>query len=352
MNGMKFFKIGGIDMALIRYPVLVQGATIGVTAPSSGVPTELHPIVKSAKKRLESQQFQVTVGDTVWTQNKARSTTAKKRAEEFNNMMTDDQIHLIIPPWGGELLIETLEYIDFERILPKWVLGYSDVSLLLLAITLKTGIATAHGTNLVDLRGEYSDETTAMWHPVLSTKKGESVLQHSSDKYQKEWQFDKPTPYVFDLTEQTDWKSIANKNTKIQGRFLGGCIDVVRHLIGTPFGNVKRFREEYLSDEPIIWFFENCEMTTTDLRRTLVQMKLSGWFTHCAGIMFGRSSANTPVGEYRIEDVYQELFEELQVPIIYDIDCGHVPPQMTLVNGAYAEVKVQDGKGTVLQHFR
>ena len=156
------------------------------------------------------------MGDTVWTQNKARSTTAKKRAEELNNMMTNDQIQLIIPPWGGELLIETLEYIDFEKISSKWVLGYSDVSLLLLAITLKTGIATAHGTNLVDLRGEYSDETTGMWQRVLSTKKGESVRQHSSDKYQKEWQFDKPTPYVFDLTEQTEWKSISLRIQKFR----------------------------------------------------------------------------------------------------------------------------------------
>ncbi|MGB7998982.1 MAG: LD-carboxypeptidase, partial [Anaerobacillus sp.] len=210
----------------------------------------------------------------------------------------------------------------------------------------------AHGTNLVDLRGEYSDETTGMWQRVLSTKKGESVRQHSSDKYQKEWQFDKPTPCVFDLTEQTEWKSITHKNTKIQGRLLGGCIDVVRHLIGTPFGNVKYFREQYIGHESIIWYFENCDMSTTDLRRTFVQMKLAGWFTNCSGIMFGRSSTNTTVGNYRIEDVYYELFEELQVPIIYDIDCGHVPPQITLINGSYAEVEVQNGKGTVLQHFR
>lgn len=72
---------------------------------------------------------------------------------------------------GGELLIETLEYIDFEKIQIKWVLGCADISLLLLAITLKTGIATAHGTNLVDLSGEYSDDTTAMWQAVLSLKK-------------------------------------------------------------------------------------------------------------------------------------------------------------------------------------
>jgi len=61
--------------------------------------------------------------------------------------------------------------------------------------------------------------------------------------------------------------------------------------------------------------------------------------------MFGRSSANRPVNRYTAEDVYQDLFEELQVPIIYDIDCGHMPPQITFINGAFAEVDVKDGKG-------
>lgn len=84
-------------------------------------------------------------------------------------MMSANHINIIIPPWGGELLIEILDKIDFEQIKNKWVVGYSDISALLLAITLKTGIATAHGTNLVDLRGEYSDDTTAMWQAVLST---------------------------------------------------------------------------------------------------------------------------------------------------------------------------------------
>ncbi|RJS50290.1 S66 peptidase family protein [Bacillus sp. PK3_68] len=337
---------------MIKYPFLEKGTTIGVTAPSSGVPTELHELLKAACSRMETKGYKVICGDTAWTQDKARSASAKKRAEEFNKMMLDEDIHIIIPPWGGELLIETLEYIDFENIQTKWVLGYSDISLLLLAITLKTGIATAHGTNLVDLRGEYSDDTTAMWQKVLSLKKGESILQCSSDKYQKEWQFDKPTPYVFNFTEKTEWKSISNNRIKIQGRLLGGCIDTIRHLIGTTFGEVKKFKEYYIKGESVIWFFENCELSTTALRRSLVQMKLAGWFENCSGVMFGRSPANTPVRNYTVEDVYRELSEELQIPIIYDIDCGHVPPQMTLINGAHAEVESDSGKGEILQYFK
>lgn len=50
------------------------------------------------------------------------------------------------------------------------------------------------------------------------------------------------------------------------------------------------------------------------------------------------------------EDVYKELSDELQIPIIYDIDCGHLPPQITFVNGEYAEVESENGK--VLQTFK
>ena len=52
------------------------------------------------------------------------------------------------------------------------------------------------------------------------------------------------------------------------------------------------------------------------------------------------------------EDLHQDLSDELQIPIIYDIDCGHVPPQITFVNGAYGVVEVEDGKGTIVQYFK
>jgi muramoyltetrapeptide carboxypeptidase len=336
---------------MIKYPFLERGVTIGVTAPSSGVQTELHDMFRLACSRMEKKGFKVICGNTVWTQNKAKSSSAKKRADEFNEMIQNNKIDIIIPPWGGELLIEILEYIDFENIKEKWILGYSDTSALLMAITLKTGIATAHGTNIVDLRGEYLDDTTAMWQSVLSTNIGESVVQYSSTKYQKEWQHDNPSPCVFHLTEPTYWKATSNNSVKVQGRLLGGCIDIIRHLVGTPFGDVQGFRKKFFNDEPVLWYFENCGLTTTDLRRSLVQMKLAGWFEQCSGIMFGRSSANHPVNNYSVEDVYKELSSELQIPIIYDIDCGHVPPQVTFINGTYAEVKVEDGKGVVLQRF-
>jgi muramoyltetrapeptide carboxypeptidase len=115
---------------MIKYPYLKQEATIGVTAPSSGVPSELHPVLQEALSRMKENGFRVVSGETTWMQDKVRSAPATQRAAEFQRMMLDDNIDIIIPPWGGELLIEVLEHLDFEQMREKWVLGYSDTSLL------------------------------------------------------------------------------------------------------------------------------------------------------------------------------------------------------------------------------
>ncbi|CAG7629426.1 Microcin C7 self-immunity protein MccF [Paenibacillus solanacearum] len=336
---------------MIRYPLLQNGMTIGVTAPSSGVKEPSHERMKQAISGLEAKGYSVVCGETVWTQHKAKSAPAALRAAELNAMLQNKDIGLIFPPWGGELLLEIVDRIDYAGIQPKWILGYSDTSVLLLAVTLSTGIATAHGTALIDLRGTYADETTAMWETVLTTSASESVQQLSSKLYQKEWIRDHPSPCVFHLTEPTRWKTVSGTDARLRGRLLGGCIDVIRHLIGTRFGDVHTFQRQFISGQPILWYLENCELNVADVRRSLIQMKLAGWFDHCSGILFGRSVANQPVDGYQVTDMYRELADEWSLPIVYDIDCGHVPPQITFVNGAVAEVDVSNGQAVIVQYF-
>ena len=334
----------------MRYPTLKTNPTVGVTAPSSGVDKDFHSLLIASQERLKRDGFNVVIGQTAWTQVKARSATALKRATELHLMIEDEEIDLIIPPWGGELLIEILDQLDFSKLTPKWILGYSDLSVLLLAITLKTGIATAQGPNLVDLRGESSDETTAMWKEVLATQKGGSIVQYASKNYQKYWQYNNPTPWIFHLTEPTKWKTISKQDVEIEGRLLGGCIDVIRHLVGTPFGDVATFLEKFAKGDSIIWHFENYDLNNADLRRSLVQMRYAGWFDHCSGILFGRGP-NIAIYDYQASDVYRELADELNVPVVYDIDCGHFPPQMTLVNGSFAKVVVNADEKSMTQFF-
>ncbi|MFC0476786.1 S66 peptidase family protein [Robertmurraya beringensis] len=335
---------------MIKYPLLDFPMTVGVTSPSSGVKHYLHSILRDAIKAMNHRGHRVIETPNIWKQNKVRSDSPIKRAEEFMNLFNNDDISIVIPPWGGDLAIEILEYINYESLKTKWIMGYSDISLLLLAITLKTGIATAHGTNFIDMRGSKMDVTTEMWTKVLSTAMYDEVTQYSSEEFQSEWDFNNPTLYVFNFSEKTSWK-ILGRNTEVSGRLLGGCIDVIRHLIGTEYGNIDKFQREFINSEPILWYFENCSLSPVELKRSIVQMKLAGWFKNCSGILFGRTSVDIAKNDYTIKDVYAEIYEELGLPIIYDIDCGHLPPQMTLINGAWAEVKVVKNKGTLTQKF-
>lgn len=339
---------------MIHYPIALQhGQTIGVTAPSSGVSTELHDFVHQSKKQFEHRGYKVEIGETVWTQFKAASATKEKRAAELNAMLQNPSIHAVVPPWGGEILQEILPLVEWERIKPKWVLGYSDTSTLLFAMTLKTGIATAHGTNLVDLRSDEWDVTTRKFLDVLSSDEGETIYQTSSSSYQSNWEHNKqPDPYVFSLNTVTKWDTVGKSAVEMKGRLLGGCMDTIRHLIGTPYGNVDEFQQTYLNNEPIVWYLENCEMSATDFQRTLLQMHQSGWFRNAAGIVFGRTSAGHEVGGFTTLDALERLAEATGLPIVYNADIGHVPPQWTFVNGAYAELKVSGGKGEMAMSLK
>ncbi|MBS4179012.1 S66 family peptidase [Lederbergia citrea] len=337
---------------MIRYPKPLQtGEIIGVTAPSSGVPNELHHILNEAIQQFEKRGFGVQVGETSWMQEKAASSSASKRAAELNCMLQDPKIAAIIPPWGGEILMEILPKIDWENVQPKWVLGYSDTSTLLFAITVMTGIATAHGTNIVDLRSDEWDPVTRKFMDVLSAS-DEKIVQHSSEKFQSSWNHSKnPNPYVFQLDTPTEWKTIDGAPIKMSGRLLGGCIDTIQSLVGTPYGDVRSFREKYIKGENILWYFENCEMTATDFYRALLHMHYAGWFEQSNGIVFGRTPAGEEVEGFTIVDAMERISNLADLPIVFDADIGHVPPQMTLVNGARAKLEAESGKAKLTMEF-
>lgn len=279
---------------MITYPILKPGAVLGVTASSLGADEAHRDVFDEAVERMRQRGYRVTLGETVYKYDKARSAPGRERGTEYNQMMQDEDIDLIIPPWGGELLIEMLEFIDFDRIRPKWVMGFSDISLLLLAITLRTGIATAHGPSLGDLRGLKTDETTAMWQKVLSTPPGGSIVQQSSLMHEGTGEPSaEVSSYLFGQNTLTLWKTVSGQDVSLKGRLLGGCIDVIRHIIGTPYGDVQHFSSQFAGGEPIIWYLENCELNTADLRRSLVHMKYAGWFDNCSGILFGRSGGTS-----------------------------------------------------------
>jgi len=335
---------------------LAQGDTIAVTAPSSGVPTVLHPLLHRSRKHMEQLGFNVVEGQTIWTEDKCVSAPREVRAREFMQYLLDPNIQAIIPPWGGEFLMDILPLLDWEQLKeapPKWVLGYSDISTFLFAYTLRTGVATAHGPNYVDVSSSNPlDPVTARWLDVLGNT--HAVEQVSSTHYQSAWNHDIPG---FHLDTLSTWKSLGENETasankiSFTGRVIGGCMDTISILIGTPYAPVQSFVQEYCLASGVVWYLESCEMNAADIYRHLWQMKQCGWFEHATGILIGRPAGYSATQNFEMTDALSAALGDLGIPVLYDVDIGHMPPQLTLINGALATVTYQDGQGQVVMTF-
>jgi len=344
-------KLGGMKMnKQIIFPKnLEKSDIIAVCAPSSGVEEQLHKYIRDAKRNVELAGYQVVIGDTVWKNEKCVSASKEIRAAELQQFLLDDRVNAIIPPWGGEFLMEILPLLDWEKIrtsTPKWILGYSDISTFIFAYTLLTGIASAHGNNFFDLSAYNLDSLTERWVDVISTRSGGTVSQTSSQLHQSFWR-DDPNQ-GFQLDTQTVWKSIDSTDSiQFSGRLLGGCLDTISVLLGTPYAPVSQFVEDYCKDSGVVWYLESCEMNAADIYRRLWQMKMNGWFEHTNGIVIGRPAGYSDSKDFTIVDALHQIFDDMDIPVIYDADIGHIPPQMILVNGAKAKVSYVKGNGNV-----
>ena len=160
------------------YPApLFPGARIAVTAPSSGVQPALHARLGLVLAHLRAQGFEIVEGHCLRNEVASASAPADERAAELMAFLLRDDIVAIIPPWGGELAIELLDRLDWAALQaarPKWLLGYSDTSTLMLALTLRLGWATAHGPCLMDLAPGQADPLTRGAMGALTTPAGSS----------------------------------------------------------------------------------------------------------------------------------------------------------------------------------
>jgi muramoyltetrapeptide carboxypeptidase LdcA involved in peptidoglycan recycling len=92
-------------------------------------------------------------------------------------------------------------------------------------------------------------------------------------------------------------------------------------------------------------------MNAADIFRHLWQMKQCGWFVNTNGVLLGRAAGYSPSKNFELVDALNSIFGEMSIPVIYDADIGHIPPQITFVNGALAEVTYKDHKGMVSMSF-
>ena len=331
---------------------LKKGDTIGICAPSGGlVRPEEQEILDEAIKQLKKLGYKVIETESVRKQERGRSASARKRAEEFMYLLENNQVKFILFATGGDYLFEIFDYLDLEKIKtlkPKWMQGYSDI----------TGIEFLWNT-VLEIPSIYCDNVKSYaitplcenLENAIKIVSGEKVKQKSFEKHEKTYSsiqeaFEQEEDDEI-FTEPVEWKNITGENKiEIQGRMIGGCLDCVQRFFGTKYDNIKKYIEKYKKDG-IIWYLETFEMNSPELSGILWQMKNSGYFNNVKGIIFGRPLAFRQDYDITFEEAIKEVIGDLNIPIICGTDIGHVGPQMAIVNGGIMKIISENGRGII-----
>jgi muramoyltetrapeptide carboxypeptidase len=330
----------------IRYPrPLAAGSRVVVTAPSSGVEPPLHPRLDLCLAQLRAQGFIVEEGQCLRAEQASASAPAAERAAELERTLMRDDVDAVMPPWGGELAMDILDRLDWgalARTRPKWVLGYSDTSTWMLPLTLRLGWATAHGPCLMDLVPAQDDALTRGALQALRLGEHGVLRQRQSRAWQRQWaDFATAPASAYTLTEPTHWRSLHGRPREaFDGRLMGGCLDTLMHTAGTPHADVAAFIARHRT-EGVILYLENAELSPSGLVRALHRLRWAGWLEGLSGLLMGRSPApdTTRAHELRHEGALRQALGALPCPVLLDVDIGHLPPQLVLINGAHAQVR-------------
>ena len=338
----------------MNYPESLKiGDTIGICAPSAGI-VEPEKIIKldCAINALKEMGYNIIETASVRKDINGRSTSAKERADEFMSLLENEEVKMIIFASGGDFLCEMLDYLDFEKIKtlkPKWMQGYSDITGISYLFNVNFDIPTLYSQTIKDyaMKPLYRNLIDS-----LRIASGEEVVQNSFDLYEKEWNESADPHAGYNLTEKVEWKNVLGpRKVEIEGRSIGGCLDCVKSYIGTKYDKVTEYIERH-KENGIIWFLEAFEMNTAELQRTLWQMKSAGYFKYCRGIVFGRPLFIREDYETSFNEAVRISLEDLNIPVICDVDIGHVSPQIATVNGAILKITSEDGKGKVETYLR
>ena len=237
---------------------LNPGDKIGIFSSSDPATVTAKQRYMRGKAFLETKGFQIIEGSLTGKQDSYRSGTPKERAEEFNQLLRDPSIKMIMSTIGGTNSNSLLPYIDYEAFKnqPKMVVGYSDTTAILLALYAKTNIPTFYGPALIPSFGEFAplvDETYRYFEHYFCKPQTLYTIQKPnfwSDEMINWLEFDRPKTLY-----KNEW--IGVHEGIIEGRLIGGNNNTMYGFIGTPyFPEIKQgdilLIEDSLKDASIV----------------------------------------------------------------------------------------------------
>ena len=336
---------------MVTFPTpLRPGDRIGVTAPSSGVEGPAADRIDFCVAWLREAGYEVVVGDCL-DGSGITSGPADVRAAELTRMLCDPAIRCVVPPWGGETAIDLLDLLDWDALAaaePTWMVGFSDISTILLPLTTRLGWATVHGDNLADTPYQ-PPEGLLRWLDIVS-RRGPHHQRDSRVVLDFQDVATHPRATRWKPVTEGAWSLHGAESLHASGRLIGGCIETLCNLAGTSFGDVADFGRRH-ADDGLIVYLEAAGDEAATICRNLHGLRLAGWFDDARAVLVGRTSApDNPLMTQR--EAVLDALAPLDLPLVFDIEIGHVPPHLPLVNGALATVTVDGDRHEIVQELR
>ena len=344
MNRRQFVQALGVASLASQFPLrrvqaaasstlkprrLSAGDTIALVSPASATFNTVD--LQIARESLQALGFTVKVGEHMLDRHGYLAGEDKARAADINKAFADKSVaavHAIRGGWGSA---RVLPYLDYETIRrnPKVLIGYSDITALLLAIQGKTGLITFHGP--IGL-GRWDPWSLDYYKRVLLD--GERVTYTNKQGISTERN---------SLT-QVEFRIQTITAGKTRGRLLGGNLTVLTTILGSP----------YLPDwEDAILFCEDVREDLYRVDRMLTQLKLAGVLGKIKGFVFGGCSECGPgdgnYGALTLEEIFNDHIKPLGVPAWQGAMIGHAQPQWTLPVGAQVEIDAAAGTIALLE---
>ncbi len=340
----------------MRFPkFLAKNDTIGFVAPSYGCNIEPYRTAfVHAQEKFQQLGYGLKLGPNCYAGSGIGiSNTPEKCAAELQEFYCDPSTQALISCGGGELMCEDLPFLDFAAMAkaePKWYLGYSDNTNMTFLLTTLCDVASLYGPCAPTFGME-------PWHPAIQdtwdvlTGKKNRICGYPL--YEKEGLKDEEHPLApYNVTEPRKLVTYPEGDVQVEGRLIGGCLDLLCMYPGTPFDGVAAFVEKY-QDEGILWFLEACDLNPMGIRRALWQLEQAGWFSKVKGFLIGRPLCH---GEEMLGlDQYEAvtgILGKYHVPILMDLDIGHIPPAMPLICGSYARVETRENAVSITMELK
>lgn len=289
------------QLPLIKPPRLELGDRIGIISPAGPVSES---DLRAGCEILASSGLRVRPAPHLYDRNGYLAGKDEARLEDLHAMFQDQEIKAIFCARGGYGSLRLLDGIDYDRIKsnPKIMVGFSDITALLMAIYEKTGLVVFHGPMVRDLASGHPDNRQGLLRMLFSDQ-----------------------PVSWDLTE---CEILAPG--KARGPLMGGNLSLVCHLLGTPF---------MPSLDGCILFLEDRGEAAYRLDRMLTHLTLSGKLKGVSGIIAGQFDENGV--EAMQNRLLLDIASDLDIPLVVGFPVGHGKRNLALPMGPSAELDTE-----------